>query len=80
MRTGTTQIGPVAPWFDIANSHQRHWNRTHRWNDPEHSSEYPPGLFPALADLDALLRRDTVRPRAAEGDPPVGMREEPIRR
>jgi hypothetical protein len=74
MRTGTAQIGPVAPWFDIANSYQRYWNRTHRWKNPEYPSEYPPELFPAVAGLDALPGRDVTRPRAAGDDASVGMR------
>jgi hypothetical protein len=78
MRTGTAQFGVVAPWFDITNSYQRHWIRTHRWKNPECFSEHPPALFPALADLDALPGHDVVRPRTArdrrlELNAPIGL-------
>lgn len=50
IRTGTTQIRAVAPWFDITNSFQRYWIRTHSWRSPQHSAEYPPELFQTPAE------------------------------
>jgi hypothetical protein len=35
-------LSAVAPWFDVTNSDQRYWIRTHRWKTPAHFSEYPP--------------------------------------
>lgn len=66
MYTDAAQLGPVAPWLDVANSYQRHWARIHRWKNPEYFSEYNPELLPALAELDALPGRGLMRPRAAE--------------
>lgn len=45
MRTGTEKFGTVAPWFDITNSRQRYWIRTHRWKNPEFPSECTSELF-----------------------------------
>jgi hypothetical protein len=67
MRTVTAQIGAVAPWFDITNSYQRFWSRTHRWKNPEYFSEHLAELFPALADPDALVGGGVMRSRSAEG-------------
>ena len=60
MHTGT-QISAVAPWFDIANSYQRHWIRTHRWKTPDYLSEYSPCQVPALAKMGSLTDPDHLR-------------------
>lgn len=55
MRTGTEQLGTVAPWFDIMNSRQKYWIRSRRWKAPEYSAEYPREPFPSLAEPAASL-------------------------
>lgn len=71
MRTGTTQIVTVAPWFDITNSHQRYERRTHRWRAPQLLPEYLPELIPALPGLDALSDPHYLPPKAPASDLPV---------
>lgn len=55
------QISAVAPWFDITNSYQRHWIRTHRWKTPDYRSEYSPGWSLALANMGSLPGPDDTQ-------------------
>lgn len=52
---GSAQMGPVAPWLDITNSHQKYLIRTHRWKANESVLECSPEQFPTLAEPEALL-------------------------
>lgn len=74
MRTGTTQIVTVAPWFDITNSHQKYWVRTHRWKPSGQLSESLPDPFLAFVDLQAMYGRYVVGPRIPSDDPSEVMR------
>lgn len=68
MRCDTAQIVPVAPWFDITNSHGSYWIRNHRWKNPEYFPEYHTDLFPRLANLDAIPGRNVMQREASEAN------------
>lgn len=66
-------MSEVAPWFDITNAYQRYWIRTHRWKSSQYFLDFPPEMFPALANLglpgDDALRAESGRPISAHPRP-----------